>query len=118
MNAKTRFCKLLRIKSLPPPSNSRHELVSYCHSAAYTILPCKARALSGGIFCALLLGLMLSFASCGKGVKVPEPVVAEPGRSIEGPTLKNDTAPNQGVSFDIDTTWLGDTVINLDPVAP
>ena len=107
MNAKTRFCKLLRIKSLPPPSNSRHELVSYCHSAAYTILPCKARASSGGIFCALLLGLMLGFSACSK-----------PEIATSNPTRGGGTAPNQGVSFDIDTTWLGDTVINLDPVAP
>ena len=97
---KKRFYKRL-IYSVLPPSNSSRNLVSHCQSAAYNVLPPKARVLSGGIFCALLLGLMLSFASCSKGVKVPEPV--------EGPTLKNDTAPNQGVSFEIDTTWLEDT---------
>ena len=115
MNAQRCFCKVLNIKQLPPPVENAHEVASYCKSAAYNVLPVGIRFSRGGIFCVLLLGLMLSFASCGKGVKVPEPVVAEPGRSIEGPTLKNDTAPNQGVSFTIDTTWLPDTIIDFTP---
>ena len=111
MNAPSRFCKALNIKRLPPPVGSTHKVAFYCKSAAYIILPCKARALSGGIFCVLLLGLMLGFSACSKYAKVPEPV--------EGPTLKNDTAPNQGVSFEIDTTWSGDTCINFsNPFEP
>ena len=107
MNALNRFCKALNIKQLPPPVENAHEVASYCKSAAYNVLPVGIRFSRGGVFCALLLGLMLSFASCSKGVKVPEPV--------EGPTLKNDTAPNQGVSFEIDTTWLEDTTPKIDP---
>ena len=107
MNAQRRFCKALNIKQLPPPVENSHEVASYCKSAAYTVLPVGIRFSRGGIFCALLLVLMMLFASCSKGVKVPEPV--------EGPTLKNDTAPNQGVSFTIDTTWLPDTTIDFTP---
>ena len=54
---------------------------------------------------------MLGFSACSKYAKDPEPV--------EGPTLRNiDTALNQGVSFEIDTNLLGDSVINLDPIDP
>ena len=107
MNAPSRFCKALNIKRLPPPIGSTHKVAFYCKSAAYIILPCKARVLSGGIFCVLLLGLMLGFSSCGKTENI-----------ADDPTRGGGTAPNQGVSIDIDTTWLGDTTINLDPIAP
>lgn len=95
---------------LPPPHKECLKVISHSESAAYTILPPKACALRGGIFCALLLGLTLGFSSCRKATKV-----AEPGRSIEGPTPKNAPAPNQGVSFTIDTTWLPDTIIDFTP---
>ena len=61
-----------------------------------SILPIGIRPSRGRLFCALLLGLMMLFSSSSKGVKVPEPV--------ERPTLKNNTAPNQGVTFNMDTT--------------
>ena len=51
---------------------------------------------------------MLGFSACSKYAKVPEPV--------EGPTLRNiDTALTQGVSFEIDTVWDGETIIEFNP---
>lgn len=104
MNAQRRFCKVLNIKQLPPPIENSHEVASYCKSAAYTVLPVGIRSSCGGIFCALLLGLMLGFSACSK----PETATSDPTRG-------GGTAPNQGVSFIIDTTWLPDTIIDFTP---
>ena len=105
MNAPRRFCKALNINQLPPPIENTHEVASYCKSAAYTILPPKACTLSGGIFCTLLLGLMLGFSACSK----PETTTSDPKQG-------GGAAPNQGVSFTIDTTWLPDTIIDFTPI--
>lgn len=104
---KTRFCKRLISSTLPPPVEDNYKLVSHCKPAAYTILPPKACTLSGGIFCALLLGLMLCFSACSK-----------PETENSAPKQGGGAAPNQGVSFEIDTNWSGDTTIFIDPIAP
>ena len=104
MNAQRCFCKALNIKQLPPPIENSHEVVSYCKSAAYTVLPVGIRSSRGGIFCALLLGLMLGFSACSKSEA-----------TTNAPKQGGGTAPNQGVSITIDTTWLPDTTIYFTP---
>lgn len=100
MDIKTRFCKALNIKQLQQIVKNKRKLVSPCKPASYSVLPCEVRALRGGIFCALLLWVMLGFASCSK----PEAITSTP---IQG----GGTAPNQGGSLEIDTTWLPDTAL-------
>ena len=104
MNAPRRFCKALNINQLPPPVENTHEVASYCKSAAYTVLPVGIRSLRGGIFCVLLLVLMLGLSACSKS----QPATSDPKQG-------GGTAPNQGVSFTIDTTWLPDTIIYFTP---
>jgi hypothetical protein len=107
MNAQRRFCKALNINQLPPPIENTHEVASYCKSAAYNVLPCKARAFCGGLFCALLLGLTPFFSACSKSET-----------ETSAPKQGGGAAPNQGVTFEIDTNWSGDTTIFIDPIAP
>ena len=104
MNALNHFCKALIIKQLPPPIENTHEVASYCKSAAYNVLPVGIRSLRGGIFCALSLVLMLGFSACNK----PETTTSDPKQG-------GGTAPNQGVSFEIDTVWDGETIIEFNP---
>ena len=99
MNAQRRFCKVLSIKQIPTSIENTHKVASYCNSAAYTVLPVGILSSRSGLFCAPLLGLMLGFSACGKS-----------GTATNDPTRGGSTAPNQGVSFEIDTNWLGDTV--------
>ena len=104
MNAPNLFCEALNIKQLPASIEDSHKVASYCKSVAYAVLPSGIRFSRKGIFCALLLGLMLGFSACSK----PETATSDPKQG-------GGIAPNQGVSFEIDTTWLPDTIIDFTP---
>ena len=72
MNARSSFHKVLIFKLLQFYSDSRRELVSHCKPAAFTILPPKACALSGGVFCALLLTGLLGLQQARNHNQRPE----------------------------------------------
>lgn len=99
------FCKWLISSILPPPTRGAdYEVVSNYKSAVYNILPNETHVSRGGIFCALLLGLMMGFSACSK----PETTTSDPKQG-------GGAAPNQGVSINIDTTWLPETIIDFTP---
>ncbi len=67
----------------------------------------RTYVLRGGFFVSALVAVMLAFVLCG--------CTKEPLRQAQSPSNPSDPYGTSSIGFTIDTTWLGDTIIPLNP---